>query len=758
MMRPYLAVIRDSFHEALASRVLWVLLVVITVFLLALVPLGFSQQAGSYLNDEDLRDREKLIARIVAQGKVDSPSPSRHIWRQFDTTVQRSLESKPSEPFERRMRDRGFENALRSLLAQPAFYDPADWQKVRLSAEARELDIKGLKSLSPEQLARFNRLALEAAYPDLIEPAPAKQVQLKYFIWEPGIPLPLEPEQLYPAINQLVVTTLGLLLGAFGVFIAVLVTASMIPNTFEAGSVDLLLSKPISRSGLFLAKFLGGCAFIAINAAYFIVGLWLILGWRLGLWNERLLWAIPLYVFLFAIYYGVSALAGVIWRNAIVSVVLAVVFWLVCFLLGTADGLIEQISLNPRRFLQITPAGDTLIAVDQSQTFKWDKEKQEWQEIFVGRSSGEPAFVTIARTVGPIYDAKEKRIVAFRSPLPGFGQFGGVNRLFVGSEADGWRRNEGVTLPDGAGGLFVGDAGEVFVTASGGLYRLEGDVAARQQDINMFGFHIPLPETRGKFARVGPLVQLRNLAGSAMDVKTGQVALFDGSRLILLTRDADGNYGQPAEHKFDPSLAGRVTIAGGEVYLAIGGGEVRRFGPKAAVLDSLDTGINSTPIAVATSGGGRYLAILYKNARLWLYDTQKKAEAPIRLTGQGDISAVTFDGDKLLVADRLTRVSEYDLAKSERIDEWQGVQPLAEKIYRYALHPLYTIFPKPGQLNETVNHVLTAGDTKVAGPRLDDRQSATPEKVDIWGPVWSNLAFLAVVLLISCLYVRRRDF
>ena len=103
---------------------------------------------------------------------------------------------------------------------------------------------------------------------------------------------------------------------------------------------------------LFLAKFVGGCAFIAINAAYFIGGLWLILGVRLGLWNERLLLAIPLYLFLFAIYYGVSSLAGIVWRNAIVSVVMAVVFWLVCFMLGTATGLVEQLSLNPRRFIR----------------------------------------------------------------------------------------------------------------------------------------------------------------------------------------------------------------------------------------------------------------------------------------------------------------------------------------------------------------------------------------------------------------------
>ena len=39
-MRAYLAVIKDSFREALASRVLWILLVLITLLLLSLAPLG----------------------------------------------------------------------------------------------------------------------------------------------------------------------------------------------------------------------------------------------------------------------------------------------------------------------------------------------------------------------------------------------------------------------------------------------------------------------------------------------------------------------------------------------------------------------------------------------------------------------------------------------------------------------------------------------------------------------------------------------
>jgi ABC-type transport system involved in multi-copper enzyme maturation permease subunit len=61
---------------------------------------------------------------------------------------------------------------------------------------------------------------------------------------------------------------------AIGLFIAILVTAPTIPQMFETGSLHLLLSKPISRSLLFLAKFVGGCAFVVICATYLSAGDW----------------------------------------------------------------------------------------------------------------------------------------------------------------------------------------------------------------------------------------------------------------------------------------------------------------------------------------------------------------------------------------------------------------------------------------------------------------------------------------------------
>ncbi len=757
-MRPYLAIIRDSFHEALASRVLWILLAITTVVLLALVPLGFIEQAGSYLSREDFLDRGKLMRKIVAAGKSTEPSPGRRVWELLDEPTRRMLQQQATEP-NAAVRFRPLGDSLQAMIARRDFYRAEDWAQVSLPKAARELAAQGLETLPPDRLARFNRLALDAAFPDEIAPLPPKQLQLAYFHWELGLTLPVEREQLFPAMNQLIVTVLAIFLGVAGVFVAVMVTASMIPQTFEAGSIDLLLSKPIYRGGLFLAKFVGGCAFIAINAAYLIGGLWLILGVRFGLWNERLLLAIPLYLFLFAIYYSVSSFAGVVWRNAIVSVVIAVLFWFVCWIVGTANGLVEQLSLNPRRVVTIVPAGDDLIVVNnQGEVMRWDRGDNDWDAIFAARGEAQLPFGFNRRLVGPIYDPKGERILAVNFGMPGFSPLSASTRLFVGRRSDDWQRTEGVNVPDGTTSLFLAPNGDLLAVNSQGIHRLEGDLAARQEDINVFGLHIPLPQRGGRFVNFGPQVALRPLEGAAIDPHSGAIALFDGYRLVLLVPDSTGKYEKSSELAFELKLPGKVALADGAVFLALEG-EVRRYDMELELQETLTPTAAGVPATATVSPDGRVLAVLDRAGKLWLYEVGKREPLGVSFAGQGDVSAVAFAGQTLLIADRLTRVTAYDLADGKVASRRQGPMPLAERIYRYALHPIYTVFPKPGELNQTVMALLTSKDNRPGAIRLDNGPPNGPQqRQDVWGPIWSNLLFLSVVLALACGYVSRKDF
>ena len=76
-MRPYLAVIKDSFREARSSRVLWILLALITLLLLALLPLSWERQLTTGLRQYDIRDFSKLASELRASfGSQTSESES----------------------------------------------------------------------------------------------------------------------------------------------------------------------------------------------------------------------------------------------------------------------------------------------------------------------------------------------------------------------------------------------------------------------------------------------------------------------------------------------------------------------------------------------------------------------------------------------------------------------------------------------------------------------------------------------------------
>jgi ABC-type transport system involved in multi-copper enzyme maturation permease subunit len=118
------------------------------------------------------------------------------------------------------------------------------------------------------------------------------------------------------------------------IILSVVITAFFIPNMLRKGTVDLLLAKPIRRGALLVYKYLGGLSFILINTGVVVLGVFVALGLRSGLWVTGFLWMIPILTFFFAILYAVSTLLGVLTRSAIVAILVTVFFWFVCFLAG----------------------------------------------------------------------------------------------------------------------------------------------------------------------------------------------------------------------------------------------------------------------------------------------------------------------------------------------------------------------------------------------------------------------------------------
>jgi len=120
---------------------------------------------------------------------------------------------------------------------------------------------------------------------------------------------------------------LDLVVGWAGVTLAVIATAGFIPTLLERGAIDVLLSKPISRTKLFVGKYLGSMVFITLHASFFVVVTFLVIGTRWHVWMPGYLATIPLIVILFSYVYCVSAWAGVMYRSAVPAVLLSIGAW-----------------------------------------------------------------------------------------------------------------------------------------------------------------------------------------------------------------------------------------------------------------------------------------------------------------------------------------------------------------------------------------------------------------------------------------------
>ncbi len=111
--------------------------------------------------------------------------------------------------------------------------------------------------------------------------------------------------------------------------LALVSTAGLFPDLTAGGSIDLYLSKPISRLRLFLTKVFGALLFVALQVAVFCLCSFVVLRARGGVWQPGVFVAVPLVVLMFSYLFAVCVLIGVVTRSTLSAILLTMVFWLV---------------------------------------------------------------------------------------------------------------------------------------------------------------------------------------------------------------------------------------------------------------------------------------------------------------------------------------------------------------------------------------------------------------------------------------------
>ncbi len=111
----------------------------------------------------------------------------------------------------------------------------------------------------------------------------AKDSILSQKIQTPGVAAAIT--MTIPDIINGIEVVIARLMYAPAMLLSIFATASIVPNALEKGSIDLLLSKPISRTEILVGKFLGGSLMVFLNIAYYIIGMWFIVSLTTGYWN-----------------------------------------------------------------------------------------------------------------------------------------------------------------------------------------------------------------------------------------------------------------------------------------------------------------------------------------------------------------------------------------------------------------------------------------------------------------------------------------
>jgi hypothetical protein len=353
-MRTLIAVLKDSYREAVSGWVLQAMLVIIGLFLLFVLSTSFRLMPL----EETLNAQFGFMNTFVGRNpQFGSPN----------ITVEKMQVSKPDEPWASAYQ-------FDIVVTCPTY---ADFEKARKSPlPVSKKRVEGMM----RQTELFEGLTVEQTETPPDTPPEGdtanKPTAARYHVSASGTKITERkewPHQLVVLFGVNVTNVLSFspregaylaedyLVSGIGGWIfsllAVVITAAFVPNMMAKGALDLLISKPASRVWLLVCKYLGGLTFMFLITTFAVLGVYLMIGIRVGVWTPHFLLAIPLLTLQFGILYAVSVLIGVLTRSTLVAILGTVAAWFLLFAFGSIDAKITDRERENKRVADMLESG-----------------------------------------------------------------------------------------------------------------------------------------------------------------------------------------------------------------------------------------------------------------------------------------------------------------------------------------------------------------------------------------------------------------
>lgn len=391
-MRQFLAILKDSFREAMDAKVIWVLLGLSVLVCLITFSLSFKPDPP---NEAFEKIVQKFTLVFPERGKGRLPVILADATFFTASNVQTTpdgyslhLTAKPSgNPLIRRVFGAPAEtkdgNEEKSKQPDSLRFAVVNWEKPAgrnrsfgfgkntpmvegvepqevTPAEAEALTDADLNTYIEQQFAThagMRNVTATRVTTGVKEPEYAFDVVIhstegvrgwptatKIFFGAVSIPASFPLGMVLWFIEEKIINGFG---ATLTLLIGVVITGFFIPNMLRKGSLDLLITKPISRPALLVYKYIGGLTYMLILTITTVGGIWLVLALRSGFWNTDFLLLIPILTFTFAILYAFSTFVAVFTRSSIAAILLTCGFAFFLYLIGVIKFQLDDIRADP---------------------------------------------------------------------------------------------------------------------------------------------------------------------------------------------------------------------------------------------------------------------------------------------------------------------------------------------------------------------------------------------------------------------------
>lgn len=139
----------------------------LTGLTLGLVLYFFPVTVGSsFLNSTHITDWESITDDFKMHAEAGEPSAVGRIWERLSPALQRRVMSEAPGVALNAKSQRLLIGEINAMIEERDLYEASLWEHLPLNGESESLLAKGLGNLSAREITRFNRLLIEAAFPD----------------------------------------------------------------------------------------------------------------------------------------------------------------------------------------------------------------------------------------------------------------------------------------------------------------------------------------------------------------------------------------------------------------------------------------------------------------------------------------------------------------------------------------------------------------------------------------------------------------